>query len=300
MHDLNDALDELRHVIPYAHSPSVRKLSKIATLLLAKNYILMQTNALNELRRILICLQQHFGSTLPQTLSASITTLIGNSTALIAPPTAQQPTPTSSAQPGNNSWPPASNGALDNSSGSLVKTQDGKTVDCRAGKQQRKYNSSSCVDEQQATSVQNRRRKYNMLINRILGDVASQHLLNNPFQQPPQPIQLPQHLASDGSHLLRPIDFCTQNKPANNMPNPNINCPPKSTDFADNEASKRKFDKSAVHKLKKRRRLVRSSGDQQSDDFDQAGRLSPTSNTSERSGSSCSSLVSVGSPQYKD
>jgi len=42
MHDLNDALDELRSVIPYAHGPSVRKLSKIATLLLAKNYILMQ------------------------------------------------------------------------------------------------------------------------------------------------------------------------------------------------------------------------------------------------------------------
>ena len=41
MHDLNDALDELRAVIPYAHSPSVRKLSKIATLLLAKNYILI-------------------------------------------------------------------------------------------------------------------------------------------------------------------------------------------------------------------------------------------------------------------
>ena len=36
MHDLNDALDDLRHMIPYAHSPSVRKLSKIATLLLAK------------------------------------------------------------------------------------------------------------------------------------------------------------------------------------------------------------------------------------------------------------------------
>ena len=44
MHDLNDALDELRSVIPYAHGPSVRKLSKIATLLLAKNYILMQVS----------------------------------------------------------------------------------------------------------------------------------------------------------------------------------------------------------------------------------------------------------------
>lgn len=55
MHDLNDALDELRSVIPYAHSPSVRKLSKIATLLLAKNFILMQANALEEMRRLLAC-----------------------------------------------------------------------------------------------------------------------------------------------------------------------------------------------------------------------------------------------------
>lgn len=53
MHDLNDALDELRSVIPYAHSPSVRKLSKIATLLLAKNYILMQAHALEEMRRLI-------------------------------------------------------------------------------------------------------------------------------------------------------------------------------------------------------------------------------------------------------
>jgi len=55
MHDLNDALDELRAVIPYAHGPSVRKLSKIATLLLAKNYILMQVHA-----------QQHFSSVTTQ------------------------------------------------------------------------------------------------------------------------------------------------------------------------------------------------------------------------------------------
>ena len=60
MHDLNDALDELRSVIPYAHSPSVRKLSKIATLLLAKNYILMQANALDELRRLITYLQVCF------------------------------------------------------------------------------------------------------------------------------------------------------------------------------------------------------------------------------------------------
>ena len=61
MHDLNDALDELRTVIPYAHSPSVRKLSKIATLLLAKNYILMQGNALAELHRLVGYLSQATG-----------------------------------------------------------------------------------------------------------------------------------------------------------------------------------------------------------------------------------------------
>jgi hypothetical protein len=50
MHDLNDALDDLRSVIPYAHGPSVRKLSKIATLLLAKNFIMMQNNMIDELK----------------------------------------------------------------------------------------------------------------------------------------------------------------------------------------------------------------------------------------------------------
>lgn len=64
MHDLNDALDELRSVIPYAHSPSVRKLSKIATLLLAKNYILMQSNAIDELKRVVTYLN-HPGAHLP-------------------------------------------------------------------------------------------------------------------------------------------------------------------------------------------------------------------------------------------
>ena len=45
MHDLNAALDELRSVIPYAHGSTVRKLSKIATLLLAKNHIIMQVRS---------------------------------------------------------------------------------------------------------------------------------------------------------------------------------------------------------------------------------------------------------------
>lgn len=67
MHDLNDALDELRSVIPYAHSPSVRKLSKIATLLLAKNYILMQAQALEEMRRLVSYLNHGPGATAANT-----------------------------------------------------------------------------------------------------------------------------------------------------------------------------------------------------------------------------------------
>lgn len=51
MHDLNSALDALRQVMPYSHGPSVRKLSKIATLLLARNYILMLNQSLDEMRR---------------------------------------------------------------------------------------------------------------------------------------------------------------------------------------------------------------------------------------------------------
>ena len=70
MHDLNDAMDDLRSVIPYAHSPSVRKLSKIATLLLAKNYILMQGNALEEMRKLVTYLSHTAGVPLPVLPSA--------------------------------------------------------------------------------------------------------------------------------------------------------------------------------------------------------------------------------------
>ncbi|BHF66246.1 Class E basic helix-loop-helix protein 23 [Sparganum proliferum] len=69
MHDLNAALDELRSALPYGHSPSVRKLSKIATLLLAKNYILMQANALGELKRLFVLLKER--NLLPVTLAAA-------------------------------------------------------------------------------------------------------------------------------------------------------------------------------------------------------------------------------------
>ncbi|XP_008067777.1 class E basic helix-loop-helix protein 23, partial [Carlito syrichta] len=50
---------------PYAHGPSVRKLSKIATLLLAKNYILMQAQALDEMRRLVAYLNQGPGLAAP-------------------------------------------------------------------------------------------------------------------------------------------------------------------------------------------------------------------------------------------
>lgn len=53
MHDLNAALDGLRDVMPYANGPSVRKLSKIATLLLARNYILMLQNSVDEMKQLL-------------------------------------------------------------------------------------------------------------------------------------------------------------------------------------------------------------------------------------------------------
>ena len=68
MHNLNDALDELRKVIPNAHSPFVRqhsKLTKIATLFLAKNYILMQGNTLEEMRKLVSYLSHAAGVPVP-------------------------------------------------------------------------------------------------------------------------------------------------------------------------------------------------------------------------------------------
>lgn len=53
MRDLNRAMDSLREVMPHANSPSVRRLSKIATLSLARNYIQMLTKSVDDLRRIL-------------------------------------------------------------------------------------------------------------------------------------------------------------------------------------------------------------------------------------------------------
>ena len=39
--------------MPYAHGPSVKKLSKMSTLLLARNYIMLLTRSVEDLRRLL-------------------------------------------------------------------------------------------------------------------------------------------------------------------------------------------------------------------------------------------------------
>nr|XP_054753950.1 neurogenic differentiation factor 1-like [Lytechinus pictus] len=65
MHDLNKALDGLREVMPYAQGPSVRKLSKMSTLLLAKNYILMLRNNMEEMRQLVNDVYRGRGRTLP-------------------------------------------------------------------------------------------------------------------------------------------------------------------------------------------------------------------------------------------
>lgn len=69
MHDLNSALDSLREVIPYARNPSVRKLSKMATLLLARNYIVMLSKTLDDMRQHLsTCYQTKTDQDKPSTI----------------------------------------------------------------------------------------------------------------------------------------------------------------------------------------------------------------------------------------
>ena len=66
MHDLNAALDALRDVMPYAtgtgnsssSSSSVRRLSKMATLLLARNYILTLQKTVDDMSSLISELQQ--------------------------------------------------------------------------------------------------------------------------------------------------------------------------------------------------------------------------------------------------
>lgn len=53
MHDLNAALDALRDAIPYSKEHSVKKLSKIATLRLARSYIEALHQTIKELKEVL-------------------------------------------------------------------------------------------------------------------------------------------------------------------------------------------------------------------------------------------------------
>ena len=90
MHDLNSALEGLREVMPYANGPSVRKLSKIATLLLAKNYILMLQNSFDEMKKMLSEIYKH------QPLAGAYGSMglagLPNASALVGLPAAMSPT----------------------------------------------------------------------------------------------------------------------------------------------------------------------------------------------------------------
>lgn len=343
MHDLNDALDELRHVIPYAHSPSVRKLSKIATLLLAKNYILMQTNALNELRRVLICMHQHSGASIPQTLSASVAALLGNSGnvpavdqlvkhdswspggATVAPVSASLPGGARTHLRGVNEHEAAvsssaavlttmASSGLNSiaSSATAAATAVATTTTTALPSSKNVHQAGKLVDEQQTISVQNRRRKYNMLINRILGDVATQHLVN-PLQYPhTSPMSINSHKSN-----LRPIDFCTSQGKAfsgsvsggggggfggNNDDMSSVNRNRRSC----GSQIKRKSQvdhRSFMSKSRGGKQVRLTSGDSARDNMASGtanSTLDETSSLSSRSSeTSCSSLVSVGSPQFK-
>lgn len=76
MHDLNSALDSLRQTLPYSHGPSVKKISKMATLILARNYIVMLNKSLDEMRKLVTDMSLKQASqvnipvaTLPSTIS---------------------------------------------------------------------------------------------------------------------------------------------------------------------------------------------------------------------------------------
>ncbi|XP_041668752.1 oligodendrocyte transcription factor 4 [Cheilinus undulatus] len=121
MHDLNQAMDGLREVMPYAHGPSVRKLSKISTLLLARNYILMLSSSLEEMKKLVG--DVYGGSAAIQSRSAALPAISPAASTPHFPlhplaqslhslvsstPSAIQNLSTSAAAPATHSPPPAS------------------------------------------------------------------------------------------------------------------------------------------------------------------------------------------------
>ncbi|OCT93823.1 oligodendrocyte transcription factor 1 [Xenopus laevis] len=94
MQDLNLAMDALREVIlPYSathcQSSPGRKLSKIATLLLARNYILLLGSSLQELRRLI----GDISGPGPRLLLAGLPLFAAPGSMLLAPGTSNNPDP---------------------------------------------------------------------------------------------------------------------------------------------------------------------------------------------------------------
>ncbi|MFH4983195.1 hypothetical protein AB6A40_009904 [Gnathostoma spinigerum] len=91
MHDLNDALDELRQCLPCSQSPNARKMSKINTLMLASNWIRRLSKMNGELQRQLDELRSQQSST----PNWNLTTMNNRSAAMLpiaATPISSQPT----------------------------------------------------------------------------------------------------------------------------------------------------------------------------------------------------------------
>ncbi|CDW52512.1 HLH domain containing protein [Trichuris trichiura] len=59
MHDLNHAMEALRQVMPFGKDPTTRKLSKVSTLVFARNYILTLTESLENAKRIMLQSHHH-------------------------------------------------------------------------------------------------------------------------------------------------------------------------------------------------------------------------------------------------
>ncbi|CAJ0592611.1 unnamed protein product [Cylicocyclus nassatus] len=74
MHDLNEALEELRSCLPYSQDASSRKMSKINTLLLASNWIRQLTIRNHELQKQLAALRgvDHIVTPLPSSTTFTI------------------------------------------------------------------------------------------------------------------------------------------------------------------------------------------------------------------------------------
>ncbi|KFD52377.1 hypothetical protein M514_06758 [Trichuris suis] len=64
MHDLNHAMEALRQVMPFGKDPTTRKLSKVSTLVFARNYILTLTESLENAKRIMLQSHQSYNGNL--------------------------------------------------------------------------------------------------------------------------------------------------------------------------------------------------------------------------------------------